>query len=577
MNALHDSPRAARGATKLPRYLGVAAAFALLSGPSCQLPCHGPGSATLVLLSGKVWTGDPALPEAQAIAVSGPRILAIGTDREVLGHVGRGARVIDLRGRRVVPGFIDSHLHFLSGGDDLLFSDLRQEKSEEAFARRLAEAAAGVPEGTWLTSGRWDHENWPGARLPTRQSLDRFVPRHPVLASRVDGHMAVANSLALEIAGVSRDTPEPEGGTIVRDPRTGEPTGVLKDAAMDLVRRHVPPWTIEQKLERARAAVEHAAELGVTGVHDMMGSFAALGVYQELRDRGELSVRVTAYTPIAAHGRWGAVEVRRGFGDRFLKLGGVKGFADGSLGSSTALFLEPYRGSPENRGLALTDLSEGGRLEKQVRAAREQGLQLAVHGIGDRAVRSLLDIYERVGGEDVRRERFRIEHSQHIHPEDLARFGELGVIASAQPYHAVDDGRWAEKRIGRERCETSYAFRDLLDRGAPLAFGSDWPVAPLSPLKGIQAAVTRATLDGKNPGGWFAQQKISVEEALRAYTLGSAHAAFAEDELGTLTPGKLADLVVLDRDLLGVEPREIGEVRVDLTIVDGKVVHERRE
>ncbi len=526
----------------------------------------------IVFHGGRIWTGDAARPEAQALLVVGERIVHVGTDAEVLARAGDRATRIDLAGRRVVPGMTDSHVHFLSGGDELLAPDLRSAQSAEEVARRLATAAARVPKGTWLTSGSWDHENWPGAELPTAAVLDRHVPDHPVFVSRLDGHMAVANSLALRLAGVTRDTPDPEGGTIVRDAR-GEPAGVLKDNAMSLVGRHVPAWTAEQRVERALAALTHAASLGVTGFHDMLEGYEALETYQTLKGRGLLTARATIYTPIASHERWSAVSVARGFGDPWLAVNGVKGFADGSLGSTTAWFFAPYVDSPGTSGLAMMDLGPGGPMEALVRGSTAAGLQPAVHAIGDRANRAILDTFERLGvGASARP---RIEHAQHITPADIARFAKLGVIASMQPYHCADDGRWAEKRIGRERCDTTYAFRDLIDQGARLAFGSDWPVAPLSPWLGIHAAVTRETLDGKNPDGWIPRQKISVQEALAAYTTGAAWAAFRERDLGTLEPGKLADFAVLDRDLFAIPAREIRDVQVEMTVVGGRIVHER--
>ncbi len=530
---------------------------------SCVTPQG--STSDLILHGGRVWTGDASRPFAAAVAVRGGRIVAVGSDDEILRLRRADMRVVDLGGRLVVPGFIDSHVHIESGGEELLAPDLRSARSEEEFARRVGEFAATLPPGTWITSGAWDHENWPGGVEPTRAVLDRFTPRHPVLISRLDGHMAIANTLALDAAGITRTTPDPPGGTVVRDPATGEATGLLKDTAMQLVSRHVPPPSTAQRAELVRAALRHAASLGVTGLHDMGGRD---DIYRELESRGELTARVTVYRPISRLSGPAAAD-----GSAMVRTLGYKAFADGSLGSSTALFFEPYLGDPDNRGLALADLAPGGDLERQVHAADRRDEQLAIHAIGDRAIRELLDIYGRVGGDDTRSRRFRIEHAQHIHRDDIERFAELGVVASMQPYHAIDDGRWAEKRIDRERLETSYAFRDLIDAGAPLAFGSDWPVAPLSPIEGIAAAVTRATLDGKRPGGWFPRQKISVEEALRAYTAGSAYAGFADDDVGRIAPGMLADLVVLDRDVLSIDAGEIVEVGVVMTVVGGRLVY----
>jgi hypothetical protein len=565
-----------------PQPFGTAALLALaLSAAAlgCASTERAPEPAPRLLLhGGRVWTGAPRRPLAEAVLVEGEIIAAVGRDRELLELAGPGARRIDLRGRLVVPGFIDSHVHFLAGGDELLAPDLRGAASEEDLARRLGEAAARLPAGSWLTAGSWDHESWPGARLPARATADRHTPRHPVFVSRLDGHMALANSLALEIAGVGRDTPDPSGGAIVRDPGTGEPTGILKDAAMDLVARHVPPWSRAERLERARAALRHAASLGVTGVCDMGTSAADLEVLTELHEAGELTARVWAYPPIADRGRLNDLASRIPVLS-WVQVQGVKAFADGSLGSSTALLFEDYLDAPGNRGLALADLAPGGALERSVEEALADRLTPAVHGIGDRAVRLLLDLFERVEtktGKPWKRLR-RLEHAQHIHPDDLERFGRLEVVASVQPYHAIDDGRWAETRIGAARARTSYAFRSLLDRGAILAFGSDWPVAPLSPIEGIYAGVWRRTLDGEHPEGWVPEERITVEEALRAYTLGSARAAGIDRLFGTIAPEHLADLVVLDRDILerGIDPDVLRAARVDLTLAGGKVVYER--
>ena len=531
---------------------------------------------TTVFVGGELWTGDPAQPTASGLVVVGDRIAFVGSSGAARQWEREAGRVVELKGRRVVPGFIDSHVHLSSGGDELLTPDLRSAKSEEEFARRLAAIAATVPPGTWLTSGAWDHENWPGARLPRKQVLDRTVPRHPVLIQRLDGHMAVANSLALRRAGVTRATRSPPGGKIEHDPETGEPTGVLKDAAMGLVSRHVPAWSPAERRRRVVAALAHAARLGVTGVHHMTASFEDFETYQTLLKEGELTTRITLYPALDTLERWKNVRVRRGFGGPLLKVNGLKGFADGSLGSSTAYFFDAYHDTPGNYGLRMRPLAAGGEMHELVRATVDAGLQPAIHAIGDRAIKELLDIFGSLSSEARARDaRCRIEHAQHIRARDIGRFGRLGVIASMQPYHALDDGRWAEKRIGRERCETTYAFRNLIDQGATLAFGSDWPVAPLSPLLGIYAAVTRRTLDGLNPGGWIPAQKITVEEALTAYTRGSATAAFDEHHLGSLRAGYLADFVVLSEDILRIDAARIDEVKVDMTVVGGRVVYER--
>jgi predicted amidohydrolase YtcJ len=422
----------------------------------------------------------------------------------------------------------------------------------------------------WMTGGTWDHEAW-GGELPRRDWIDSVTPTTPVFVSRLDGHMALANSRALELAGVTRDTPDPAGGTIVRGP-DGEPTGVLKDEAMGLVGGVIPART-DLEMDRALdAAVHHALERGVTHVTDM-GSWQGLETYRRAAAAGRLPLRVTAAVPIATWARMAEYIDRNGRGDDRLGWGVVKGFVDGSLGSTTAWFYEPYADAPETSGLMVTDTAA---LREQILSADSADLHVVVHAIGDHANDWLLDVYAEAGARNGRSDpRFRIEHAQHLTRDAIARLGPDGVIASMQPYHAIDDGRWAEKRIGPERIETTYAFRSLLDAGARLAFGSDWTVAPLDPLYGIYAAVTRRTLDGANPDGWVPAEKITVEEALVGYTRGSAYADYLEDRLGTIEPGKDADLVVLGQDLRVMPPEEINRVSVDLTMVAGTVVYRR--
>jgi predicted amidohydrolase YtcJ len=468
-------------------------------------------------------------------------------------------------------------VHFLGGGFQLSSLDLRDANSPEEFAQRIQSFAAKLPAGRWITGGDWDHERWPevngNAPLPTRELIDRFTPNTPVFVSRLDGHMALANSLALKLAGITKGSRDPDGGLIVRDPKTGEPSGVLKDAAMSAVWRVIPASTFEEKLAAVRAATEHAARLGVTSVQDMSAG-ADVGVYQTLLDRGELKTRIYAVAPLPAWERLARTGVRAHFGSDMLRIGGLKGFADGSLGSTTAFFYEPYLDAPTTRGLAGDEMFPEGAMLERVRQADRAGLQVMIHAIGDRANDQILSLFAQVTGENGARDRrFRIEHAQHLRRQDIPRFSSEKVIASMQPYHAIDDGRWAEKRIGHERAKTTYAFRSLLDAGATLAFGTDWTVAPLDPMLSIYAAVTRRTLDGKNPNGWIPEQKISVAEAVRAYTIGSAYAEFQEGSKGTLAPGRLADIVLLSEDIFTIDPREIEKVKVVLTIMDGRLVY----
>ena len=529
--------------------------------------------ADTIIINAVVHTMDPAQPVAEAVAIYGNRIVAAGSTNDIRKLAGPNTRTIDAKGRLLLPGFNDAHTHFLSGGFQLSSVDLRDANSPQEFAARIKAFAEKLPKGRWVTGGDWDHERWPDAKLPTKELIDSFTAETPVFVNRLDGHMALANSLALKLAGVTRETADPPGGVIVRN-KSGEPTGVLKDAAQNFVWKVVSPATFEEKLDAARAATNYAAKLGVTSVQDMSAG-DDVGIYQTLLDRGELKTRIYAVSPLPSWERVARMGVRAHFGSEMLRVGGLKGFADGSLGSTTALFYEPYRDDPSTSGIAGDEMYPEGVMLKRVSEADRAGLQVMIHAIGDRANDLILSIYEQVERENGKRDRrFRIEHAQHLRAQDIPRFARDGVIASMQPYHAIDDGRWAEKRIGKERIKTTYAFRSLLDSGATLAFGTDWTVAPLNPLLSIYAAVTRRTLDGKNPNGWVPEQKITVEETVRAYTLGSAYAEFQENVKGSITAGKLADIVLLSRDIFKIDPNEIENVKVGMTMVDGRVVFE---
>ena len=547
---------------------------------SMTLPTHADKSTTapdLIIVNAVIHTMDPNQPTAEAVAIYGNRIMAVGSTKEIRKLAATNTRVIDAKKRLVLPGFNDAHTHFMSGGFQLSSVDLRSSNSPQEFAERIRTFAEKLPKGRWIKGGDWDHERWPDAKLPTKELIDSFTPDTPVFVSRLDGHMALANSLALRLAGVTRQTLDPPGGVIVRDPKTGEPTGILKDAAQNFVWKVISPSSFEEKLAAARAATDYAASLGVTSIQDMSAG-VDVGVYQTLLDRGELKTRIYAVSPLPAWERLARTGVRAHFGSEMLRVGGLKGFADGSLGSTTALFYEPYRDDSGTSGIAGDEMYPEGAMLARVRDADKAGLQTMIHAIGDRANDLILTIFEQVERENGDRDRrFRIEHAQHLRPQDISRFSRDKVIASMQPYHAIDDGRWAEKRIGKERAKTTYAFRSLLDSGATLAFGTDWTVAPLNPVLTVYAAVTRRTLDGKNSKGWIPEQKISVEEAVRAYTVGSAYAEFQETVKGNISAGKLADLVILSRDIFKIDPKEIENVKVNFTVVDGRVVYEERE
>jgi len=551
-------------------------ALALLSACTMKSSESAGDPVTLAVVNARIWTGDAKRPWADGIAVRGERIAAVGSSAEIR-KLARDAEVIDAQGQMLVPGFIDSHVHFIDGGFRLSSVQLRDAKTPAEFIARIKAFAATVPKGTWIQGGDWDHELW-GGELPTRAWIDSVTPDHPVWVNRLDGHMKLANSAALAAAGISAATKDVSGGTIIRLPN-GEPAGVFKDNAMDLVDGKVPdpPAALEDRA--LDTAMTYVASHGVTSVHNVgsanaqTGSWNDLVVFKRAQAAGRLRTRIYSAVPLSTWQQLRDTVAAHGRGDAWLKIGALKGFVDGSLGSHTAAMHAPFTDAPNDSGFFVTSPDS---LYAWTSGADKAGLHVFVHAIGDRAIATQLDIFERVAKENGPRDRrFRIEHAQHVAPADFPRFAALGVIPSMQPYHAIDDGRWADKVIGPERAKGTYAFRSLLDAKATLAFGSDWFVAPPTPLEGIYAAVTRRTLDDKQPGGWVPEQKISVEEALRAYTAGSAYAAFDEQEKGTLQAGKLADFVIIDRDLTTIAPETIREAKVVRTVVGGKTVYQK--
>lgn len=553
----------------------LAATFAIAAAGSA-----GAQQASLLLLNGKVWTENPAQPQAQAVAISGDTILTVGSDAELNRLAGPHTKVINLHGRRVTPGFNDSHVHFVIGGDALASVQLRDAASPAEFRARVAAFAKTQPKGAWLRNGLWDHQGWSPAVLPTHDLIDDVTPDNPVMLWRLDGHMALANALAMKLAGVDRNTPDPPGGEIVRD-ATGAPTGIFKDAAVAVIMSKMPPLT-ESELDAAlSAAMAEAARHGVTSVQNMAGSaddpdsLMDFREFQKFEREGRLTVRIYASRGLHHWSSLADAGVQAQFGSDTLRIGDLKDFADGSIGSHTAWMEKPFEGS-SYRGLQTADLQHRDQMLAMMQGADRAGLQLAIHAIGDQANRDILDLFEQVAQADGPADRrFRIEHAQHVDPADFARFAKLGVVASMQPYHAIDDGRWVESVIGHERSRSSYAWRSMLDAGVVLAFGSDWPVAPLDPVMGVYAAVTRRTLDGKNPGGWIPEQRITVAEAVTAYTVGSAYAEHQEAKKGSIAKGKLADLVVLSDDIFAIPPEKIADTRVDMTIFDGRIIYER--
>lgn len=537
-------------------------------------------NADLVLRHGRISTENPAAPEAEAVAIEGNRILAVGKDAVIAALIGKDTQVIDLKGRRVTPGFNDAHVHFLPGGYSLIGVQLLDAKSRTELRDRIAAYAKGLKKGQWILNGNWYYQGWTRPQLPDRQLIDAVTPDNPVAVWHVNGHIVLANSLALKLAGIDRNTPDPAGGTIEHD-ASGEPTGILKDAATDLVLSKVPRPSVEQQDRAVAAAMELAKRNGITSVQDMAETDADLGgsdrlhAFERAQKAGKLTVRVYLARGLQHAGSLVDYGITTPFGDDLLRVGDLKSFADGAAGSMTAWMVEPFEGTT-NSGMPSATLANPEKMYANFHLADKAGLQLVTHAIGDKAISRVLDLYAQVEKADGPADRrMRIEHVQHAAPADIPRFAKLGVIASMQPYHAIDDGRWVEKLIGHKRAQTSYAWRSLLDSGATLAFGSDWPVAPLDAIKGIYAAATRATLDGKHPGGWIPGQRITVAEALHAYTVGSAYAEFQEKVKGSIEPGKLADLAVLSGDIFAMPPAEIRNVKVDMTIFDGKVIYQR--
>ncbi|MBN2416358.1 amidohydrolase [bacterium] len=522
----------------------------------------------LVIHNARIWTGEQNSPFASVLVISGDRILAVGGDDLKVRYMEKAKEVIDGQEKFITPGFIDSHVHFLSSSYGLSSVKLRDAATPAEFAGRIKEKATALPKGSWILDGDWDHTLW-GGELPEASWIDEFTPDHPVCVVRLDGHMILANSLAMRLAGISKNTPDVDGGTIVRD-GNGNPTGIFKDNAASLVYAVIPEHTPEQDDAAFLEGMRFVASKGVTTVHNMdLEDAAVIEKYRRVKDR-----HITRFYVGVILSEWEALRdiiEKDGYGDEWLKIGFSKCMLDGSLGSHTAGFFEPYTDQPEDTGLYLLSKE---KLQARAAGADAAGLQLAIHAIGDRAVSDVLDVYEQVIARNGERDRrLRIEHSQHLRRRDFERFRKLGVIASVQPYHAIDDGRWLEEIIGKERAETSYAFRSFLDAGVTLAFGSDWSVAPPTPLEGIYAAVTRRTLDGRNPDGWIPAEKITVEEALRAYTVNAAYASFDEDIKGSLKAGKLADFVILDQNLLEIDPVLIKDVKILCTYTGGKQVY----
>jgi predicted amidohydrolase YtcJ len=523
-------------------------------------------------INGKIFTANEQQPYAEMVMTEGNKITYVGKTNL---NIDAQTAVYDLEGKLMLPGFNDSHLHFTSGGSYLLGINLRPALSKEEFVQIIEEyiISRTLPVSSWITGGRWDHELWPDKSLPTKELIDSISENTPVFVSRIDGHVGLANSKALEQAGITKNTPDPVGGLIERDPETDEPTGILKDNAMDIVFKIIPPPSLEENIESTLRALEEARKLGITSVQDMTQP-GELEAYKQIMSNGELTCRIYSIWPIDRYEDIVRAGITVGSVNELINRGALKGYADGSLGASTAWFFEPYYQDPTNYGLAI-DVVTNGSLEKWATDADRNRLQLCIHAIGNRANAYILNMYEKIKTINSPWDRrFRIEHAQHLRKEDINRFAKIGVIASVQPYHCIDDGVWAEKRIGPERIKTTHVYRSLLNSGAVVAFGTDWPVAPLNPLFGIYAAVTRQTVDGKNSNGWIPDEKISVEEAIKCYTLNAAYASYEDIIKGSIEVGKVADFVVLSEDILTIDPVKIKDVKVDMTVFDGEIAYE---
>jgi predicted amidohydrolase YtcJ len=541
---------------------GASALAGLVSAPANAV-MRAPRSATVIYRNARVWTGIPSQVWTDAIALNGNRIVALG-ERSSRSRATRKTRVIDLGGALVVPGMMDNHTHFIAGSKALTQVDLLSVKTRQQLVDTLAKGAAALPSQRWLEGWGWDEQRW-GGELPNRSWIDAVTPNTPVSIGRTDGHNLFVNSLALKLAGIDRNTPDPVGGTILRD-ATGEPTGVLRDNAMDLVAKVIPSWSDADIDAAVQLGISAALARGTTQCHGADMDWVTFDALRRARAKGETGLRFYPSVWAKDWEKLAAIIRQEGRGDGWVRWGLVKAMADGALGSRTAYMDRPFANDRANRGLLIQPVAE---MQGWCEGADRAGLQLEVHAIGTKAVDLTLDMFAAIAKKNGPRDRrSRIEHAQHINPGSIGRFRSQGVIASMQPYHAIDDGRWAAGPLGPDRINGSWAFRSLLASGATVTFGSEWPVAPVDPLGGIEAAVRRVTTDGK--GIFGPSQRISVAEALRAYTSANAFAGFQEGKLGSLAPGKLADLVVLDSDIFRIAPERIAKTRVLRTIVDGK-------
>ncbi len=545
----------------------------LLFGYSCKKQII---EADLILANGSVFTVNQLQPKASCLAILGDRILAVGDSCQVYSFAGKSTQILNLEGKFVCPGFNDAHVHLLSGVKNMLEINVSEATTMRELQRIILREARKIinhQPNTWLVGRGWDQNLFFNGNWPTRRYLDAVSPHIPIFLMRVCGHAAWVNRKALQIAGINKDTPDPEGGEIMRDPNTGEPTGILKEEAIKLVAQYIPESENPKFETTFNSVMQEMPKLGITSLQDMSEPNLLNTFYQRLKNN-EMTCRVSEWVPLD-----GNLEeynrLSRRYGGNKLRFGILKGFMDGSMGARTACFETAYHDSPNTRGLFVTPYET---MSQQILQADRQGFQIGIHCIGDLACKKVLDLYEtaqQVNG--MRESRHRIEHAQVVQREDMPRFKKLNIIASMQPFHCVQDMAWAEQRIGRIRCENAYAWNSLHEHGTVIAFGTDWPVAPLNPLLGLYAAVTRKDTLGQPVGGWNPQERLSIEDAIEAYTLGSAYAEHMEKEKGSLERGKLADIVVLDKNLLDVDPVEYLDTNVILTILGGKIIYQKQD
>ena len=553
----------------------ILVAFAGVAGLTARLfaTAQEKQTADLVLINGNIYTGDPARPRVEALAVQGERIIATGSTQEIQAYRSEKTKVMDLGGRFALPGFNDAHIHMANGGQAQMAVELNGAKSLEEFQQRIRARLGEFQKGEWLTGRGWDHTLWPGKKFPTAKDLDAVSTEHPMIFNRVDGHVAIVNSLALRLAGITKNTLNPPGGEIERD-AAGSATGLLKENAMGLVRRQVPDITPEQRRRGLELALAEAARHGITSVQDNSG-WEDFQVYSALKKEGKLTLRVTEWLPFTAPlGQLEQMRRRGGTTDPWLKTGALKGVVDGTLGSRTAAMIEPFADDASTRGILRIPEDD---LAKMAVERDKAGFQIALHAIGDGANRAALDAFAAArAANGARDSRHKVEHAQVVAPADFPRFKELGVIASMQPCHETTDMRWAQDRVGQERAKGAYAWKSMQKHGVPLAFGTDYPVEPLNPMIGLYACVTRERPEGGPAGGWIPQEKISIDECIYGYTLGSAYAEFEEKNKGQLVPGMLADIVVLSADVTKAPPAQILKTEALITIVGGRVVYEKK-